>query len=173
MSYYVYAYLVDADKVKAVYGSHNVDLLNHLSSSLKEKLDNLNNYFRSKISPSENAYSVLADIVNGEKRSPYIAFMYGYVYEVICEYYGRIIYNAENLWQLDEQSTFIPIPLSNDFPYIISIPISELEIKKQQYTALEAGNGIGDYDYEEEMDDLNFIFDEAIEAQKDLIITVY
>lgn len=96
-----------------------------------------------------------------------------YVYETICEYYGRIIYNAENLWQLDEQSTFIPIPLSDSFPYIISIPVSELEIKKQQYTALEAGNGIGDYDYEEEMDDLNFIFDEAIEAQKDLIITVY
>ena len=32
---------------------------------------------------------------------------------------------------------------------------------------------LGDYDYEEEMDDLNFIFDEAIEARKDLIITVY
>ena len=129
--------------------------------------------FESEISPSEDAYSVLADIVNGEKRSPHMAFMYGYVYEKVCEYYGRIIYNAENLWQLDEQSSFIPIPLSDDFPYIISIPMSELEIKKQQYTALEAGNGIGDYDYEEEMDDLNFIFDEAIEARKDLIITVY
>ena len=173
MSYYVHAYLVDADKVKAVYGSHDMDLLSHLSSSLKEKLDNLNNYFRSKISPLEDANIVLSNIVNGERCSPHMAFMYGYVYEIICEYYGRIIYNAENLWQLDEQSTFIPIPLSNDFPYIISIPMSELENKKQQYTALEAGNGIGDYDYEEEMDDLNFIFDEAIEDQKDLIITVY
>ena len=140
MSYYVHAYLVDADKVKAVYGSHDMDLLSRLSSSLKEKLDSLNN---------------------------------GYVYEKVCEYYGRIIYNTENLWQLDKQSTFIPIPLSDDFPYIISIPVSELEIKKQQYAALEAGNGIGDYDYEEEMDDLNFIFDEAVETQKDLIITVY
>lgn len=173
MSYYVHAYLVDADKVKAVYGSHDMDLLSRLSSSLKEKLDSLNNYFGSEISPSEDAYSVLADIVNGEKRFPHMAFMYGYVYEKVCEYYGRIIYNTENLWQLDKQSTFIPIPLSDDFPYIISIPVSELEIKKQQYTTLEAGNGIGDYDYEEEMDDLNFIFDEAIEAQKDLIITVY
>ncbi len=44
-----------------------------------------------------------------------MAFMYGYVYEKVCEYYGRIIYNAENLWQLDEQSSFIPIPLSDDF----------------------------------------------------------
>ena len=29
------------------------------------------------------------------------------------------------------------------------------------------------YDYEQEMDDLNFIFDEAVEAQKDLVIMVY
>lgn len=166
MSYYVHAYLVDADKVKTVYGSHDMDLLNQLSSSLKEKLDSLNNYFGSEISLSEDAYSVLTDIVNGEKRSPHMAFMYGYVYEIICEYYGRIIYNAENLWQLDEQSTFIPIPLSNDFPYIISIPVSELEIKKQQYTALEAGNGIGDYDYEEEMDDLNFILMKPLKPGK-------
>ena len=75
MSYYVHAYLVDANKVKAVYGSHDMDLLNQLSSSLKEKLDSLNNYFESEISPSEDAYSVLADIVNGEKRSPHMAFM--------------------------------------------------------------------------------------------------
>ena len=77
MSYYVHAYLVNADKVKAVYGSRNMDLLNHLSSLLKEKLDSLNNYFGSEISPSEDAYSVLADIVNGEMRSPHMAFMYG------------------------------------------------------------------------------------------------
>ena len=50
MSYYVHAYLVDANKVKAVYGSHDMDLLNQLSSSLKEKLDSLNNYFESEIS---------------------------------------------------------------------------------------------------------------------------
>mgnify|MGYP000596331396 FL=1 len=29
------------------------------------------------------------------------------------------------------------------------------------------------YDYEQEMDDLNVIFDEASEAQKDLVIIVY
>ena len=120
-----------------------------------------------------NAYAVLADIVNGEIRYPEIAFMYGYVYEKICNHYGTQIYCAENLWQLDSQSTFIPIPLSDDFPYIISIPVSELESKRMEYNSLEEGNGIGDYDYEQEMDDLNFIFDEAVEAQKDLVIMVY
>ena len=74
---------------------------------------------------------------------------------------------------MDSQSTFIPIPLSEDFPYIISIPVSELESKRTEYNSLEEGNGIGDYNYEEEIDDLNFIFDEAIEAQKDLVIMVY
>ena len=73
------------------------------------------------------------------------------------------------LWK----STFIPIPLSDDFPYIISLPVSELESKRTEYNSLEEGNGIGDYNYEEEMDDLNFIFDEAVEAQKDLVIMVY
>ncbi len=66
-----------------------------------------------------------------------------------------------------------PIPLSSDFPYIISIPVSDLESKRTEYTSLQEGNGIGDYDYEQEMDDLNFIFDEAVEAQKDLVIMVY
>lgn len=56
---------------------------------------------------------------------------------------------------------------------IISIPVSELESKRTEYTSLQEGDGIGDYDYEQEMDDLNFIFDEAIEAQKDLVIMVY
>ena len=63
--------------------------------------------------------------------------------------------------------------MSDDFPYIISLPVSELESKRTEYNSLEEGNGIGDYNYEEEMDDLNFIFDEAVEAQKDLVIMVY
>lgn len=165
MSYYVYAYLTEADKVKSAYGTCDNMLINQLKASLKQELDSLNT--------DKDAYAVLTDIVNGKIRYPEIAFMYGYVYEKICSHYGTLIYNVENLWQLDSQSTFFPIPLSDDFPYIISIPVSELESKRTEYTSLQEGNGIGDYDYEQEMDDLNFIFDEAIEAQKDLVIMVY
>lgn len=173
MSYSVCAYLTEADKVKSVYGAHDNLLLNQLKAALKPGLDSLNDYFSDSLNADMDAYAVLADIVNGEIRYPEIAFMYGYVYEKICNHYGTQIYCAENLWQLDSQSTFIPIPLSDDFPYIISIPVSELESKRTEYNSLEEGNGIGDYDYEEEMDDLNFIFDEAIEAQNDLVIMVY
>lgn len=173
MSYSVCAYLTEADKVKSVYGARDNLLLNQLKAALKPGLDSLNDYFSDSLNTDMDAYVVLADIVNGEVRYPEIASMYGYVYEKICNHFGTQIYCAENLWQLDSQSTFIPIPLSDDFPYIISIPVSELESKRMEYNSLEEGNGIGDYDYEQEMDDLNFIFDEAVEAQKDLVIMVY
>lgn len=173
MSYSVCVYLTDADKVKSVYGACDTAMLNQLTAALKQELDSLNNYFSDRLNTDMDAYAALADIVNGKIRYPEIAFMYGYVYEKICSHYGTQIYCAENLWQLDSQSIFIPIPLSDNFPYIISIPVSELESKRTEYNSLEEGNGIGDYDYEQEMNDLNFIFDEAIEAQKDLVIMVY
>ena len=173
MSYSVYAYLTDADKVKSVYGACDNLLINQLKIALKQELDSLNDYFSDSLNTDKDAYAALADIVNGEIRYPEIAFMYGYVYEKICNHYGTQMYGAVFLWLLVRQSTFIPIPLSDDFPYIISIPVSELESKRMEYNSLEEGNGIGDYNYEEEMDDLNFIFDEAIEAQKDLVIMVY
>lgn len=173
MSYSVYAYLTEADKVKSVHGACDDGLLNRLKASLKKELDDLNNCFGDSLNTEKNAYAVLADIVNGEIRFPEIAFMYGYVYEKICSCYGKQIYHAENLWQLDSQSTFVPIPLSDDFPYIISIPVPELENKRREYTSLQEGDGIGDYDYGQETDDLNFIFDAAGEAQKDLVIVVY
>ena len=173
MSYNVYACLTDAGKIKAAYGSRDTALLSQLASSLKKELDELNEYFSDSLNTDKDACVALVDIVNGEIRYPEIAFMYGYVYEKICSHYGKQIYDAENLWQLDSQSTFIPIPLSDDFPYIISIPVSELESKRKEYTLLQEGDGIEDYDYEQEMNDLNFIFDEAIEAQKDLVIIVY
>lgn len=46
-------------------------------------------------------------------------------------------------------------------------------VKKAAYLSLEKGKGIGDYDYEEEMEDLEDIFDTAIEKQKDLVICCY
>jgi hypothetical protein len=173
MSYYVHAYLTDAKKVSSVYGSKSHDIFNELSFSLKNDLENLNNYFSDSINPQRNAFDVLKDIVNGKVNYPDIPFMYGYVYEKVCEYFGEEIYNSENIWQLDKQSVFIPIPLSSYFPYIISINSNSIQVKKKQYLSLKEGQGIGDYDYEEEIEDLKFIFDEAIEKKKDLLICVY
>ena len=172
MSYSVYAYLTDAQKVASVYGSKNQKTFQDLSNSLKEELSDLDSDFQEDTDDKKNAVEVLRDIVDGTIRFPDISFMYGYVYEKICEYFGREIYVSERIWELEEQSAFIPIPFSEDFPYIISISKNQLKEKKEKFLSLEEGEGIGDYDYEEEIDDLTFIFDEAIEKSKDLVIFV-
>lgn len=81
MSYFVYAYLTEADKVKSIYGACDDLLMNQLKASLKQELDRLNEYFSDSLNTDKDAYAALADIVNGEIRYPEIAFWYGYVYE--------------------------------------------------------------------------------------------
>ncbi|GHT64773.1 hypothetical protein AGMMS50239_23110 [Bacteroidia bacterium] len=173
MSYSVYAYLTDANKVASIYGSKNQKIFDELSASMKNDWENLDNYFSDKLNPQKNILAVLNDIINSNIRFSDIPFMYGYVYEKICEYYGNLIYNTENLWELEEQSAFIPIPFSTGFPHIISIRKTHLKDKKKKFLSLKEGEGIGDYDYEQEIDDLTYILDEAIEKSKDLIICVY
>jgi hypothetical protein len=173
MSYSVYAYLTDAKKVSSVYGSKNQTIFNELSVALKSDLENLNTDFSDTIRFQKDAFEVLKDIVCGKISFPDISFMYGYVYEKICEYFGEQIYNAENIWELDKQSAFIPIPFSCNFPFIISIEKDQLKNKKREFLSLKKGEGIGDCDYEEEINDLTYILDEAIEKSKDLIICVY
>jgi len=173
MSYSVHAYLTDTKKVSSVYGSKSQNIFNELSTKFKNGLEDLDNYFSDIINSQQNAFEVLKDIINGQIRFSDIPFMYGYIYEKICEYFGEEIYDAENNWELDTQSAFIPIPLSPDFPYIISIERENLKDKKRKYLSLKQGEGIGGYDYEEEISDLAYILDKAIEKSKDLVIFVY
>ena len=86
MSYSVCVYLTEVDKVKSVYGACDNLLLNQFKAALKPGLDSLNDYFSDSLNTDMDAYAVLADIVNGEIRYPEIAFMYGYVYEKICNH---------------------------------------------------------------------------------------
>lgn len=53
------------------------------------------------------------------------------------------------------------------------IPYSQAKIDNTHLNRLKRRLAANHYDYEQEMDDLNFIFDEASEAQKDLVIIVY
>ena len=173
MSYSVYTYLTDAKKVMYVYGSKDKQIFNRLYQSLKDGFDQIDSSFSDRINNKNNSYAILENIVNGKIQFPEVPYMYGYVYEKICEFYGYPIFNDEYIWQLDNQSAFIPIPFSQDFPYIISVGTKSLQHKKEQYLSLKEGQGIGDYDYDQEREDLTFIFDEAIERNMDLIISVY
>ena len=173
MDYSVHAYLTDAKKIEAVFGSKSGSVLEEIKAKYHRDLECCNDTFEDDITPQKDAFTVLSDIVRGRITCPELDFLYGYVYELVCKFYGKAIYSAPGLWSFAERSTFVPIPQNKGFPYIISIPASELESRKQKYKVLKKGQGIGDYDYEQEMDDLNFIFDEAVEAQKDLVIMVY
>jgi hypothetical protein len=173
MSYTIYAYLTDAQKVSSVYGSKSREIYNELSGSLKKDMEDLDGYFSEETGPLQNASEILKDMVNGEIRFPDISHIYGYVYEKICEYFGRQIYASENMWELEEQSAFMPIPFSTDFPHIVSISKNRLNEKKRNFLSLKEGEGIGYYNYDEEIEDLAFILDEAIEQSMDLVVCVY
>ena len=75
MSYSVCAYLIEADKVRSVYGACDNQLINQLKVALKQELDCLNDSFSNSLNTDKDAYAVLADIVNGKIRYPEIAFM--------------------------------------------------------------------------------------------------
>ena len=62
MSYFVYAYLTEADKVKSIYGACDDLLMNQLKASLKQELDRLNEYFSDSLNTDKDAYAALADI---------------------------------------------------------------------------------------------------------------
>ena len=70
MSYSVYSYLTDADKVKSVYGACDNLLITQLKIALKQELDSLNYYFSDSLNTDKDAYAVLADIVNGKSVIP-------------------------------------------------------------------------------------------------------
>lgn len=173
MSYSVHAYLTDAAKIKILYESKNKKLYEELMSNIKSSLKELDEYFFDSLPVNVSSVNILADIFNGVIRYPDLGYMYVYIYEKIVEWYGEDIYCNENRWELDAQSTFIPIPLSKDFPYVISIEAKDLIQKKEKYMSLSENEGIGYYDYEEELADLEFILDEAIDKSKDLVIFVY
>lgn len=174
MSYSVHAYLTDAAKIKILYESKNKRLYEELKYNIKSSLKELDEYFFNSLPVNVSSVNILADIFNGFIRYPDLGYMYVYIYEKIVEWYGEDIFCKENLWELDAQSTFIPIPLSKDFPYVISIEAKNLiQKKKEKYVFLKEGEGIGYSDYNEEMNDLIFILDEAIDKSRDLVIFVY
>lgn len=183
MSYSVVSYLTDSSRIKKLYGSRDQALLASLLDELSEVLDELNDEFDfdEKIDDDNNSQAVLTDIINGEIRFPKIAYMYGYVYEKLCEYYGRQIIplhdelSANYYWEIPKQtySAFVPIPFSSDFPEIYSIPTERLAAEKSRFLALTQKEGVDGENLEMEKEDFAFSFDEAIKANMDLVFFLY
>lgn len=181
MGYYVQSYLTNANAIKQLYGSKDNYQLTTLFKKMADDLDELDTYFADEISNDKNAREVLKDITNGETRFSELAFMYGYVYEKLCKYYGKHIlppndeYSTNYYCEIpkDVYKSFIPIPFSDDFPEMYSISIDELRLEKERFLALTTREGVDDEYLESEKKDFEFIFDKAIKENKDLVFFLY
>lgn len=180
MGYYVQSYLTDSDEIKKVYGSKNKTLLSSLLKKLSKELNELNDYFEDKLSDKINSQEILTDFINGEIRFPELDFMYGYVYEKMCEHYGKQVsppndeYSTDYYWNIDKTpQAFVNIPFTNDFPEIYSISKNELKLEKDRFLALKNIEGIDKEDLKMDKEDFRFIFNKAIKENKDLVFFVY
>lgn len=191
MGYYLTSYLTNSSEIKKLYGSKDEKLLTTLLKDLSEELESLNDDFDYELNENEDfdsddienkdSQQILTDIINGEVRFPELAFMYGYVYELLCKYYGKTIfppnkeYSTAYYWEIPKSSykAFISIPFSSDFPEIYSIEISNLEAEKDLFLSLKDRNGINEEGLKIEKEDFKFIFDEAIKQKKDLVFFLY
>lgn len=181
MSYSVLSYLTDSAEIKKVYGSRNKKLLATLLDEFSEDFDILNEDFENDLDKNENAQEILEDIIDGEIRFPEIAFMYGYVYEKICEYYGELIFPPNDelstgyYWDVPKQTykAFIPIPFSDDFPEIFSIENKDLKSNKERFLSLFDREDVDEETFRIEKEDFEFIFNQAMEENKDLVFFLY
>lgn len=182
MGYYVTSYLTDSSEIKKLYGSKDEIKLKRLLTDLSEELNSLNEDFDYELTGNENSQEILTDIINGEIRFHNLAFMYGYVYEQLCIYYGKIIdppneeYSTAYYWEIPKKKSykaFIPIPFSNDFPEIYSIDKNNLQTEKDLFLSITKRDGIDEDYLNIEKEDFRFIFDEAITQNKDLVFFLY
>ncbi len=181
MGYYVQSYLTDSSEIRKLYGSKNKELLASLLHELSEDLNNLNQYFSEELGDDKNSQKILTDIINGEVRFPKLAFMYGYVYEKLCDYYGEQVfppndeYSTDYYWSINKETykAFVPIPFSNDFPEIYSILTTELQEEKERFLAPTKIRNVEDEDVESAKEDFKYIFEEALKKNKDLVFFLY
>ncbi|MFD2938637.1 DUF7691 family protein [Flavobacterium notoginsengisoli] len=181
MGYYVTSYLTNSSEIKKVYGSKDEKLLTVILNDLSEELDSLNGSFDYAVTENKQSQKILTDIINGEVRFPELAFMYGYVYELLCEYYGEIIfppnkeYSTTYYWEIPKltHKAFISIPFSSDFPEIYSIYHNDLEQEKDLFLSIQKLDGINEETLKALKEDFDYIFDIAIEENRDLVFFLY
>ena len=183
MSYSVTAYLTNSADIVKLHGSKNNNLLAVLLDELSEQLGNLNDDFDfdPNIGRDKNSQEVLRDIINGEIRFPEIAYLYGYVYEKLCQHYGAQVgppneeFSTNYYWAVPKQTykAFIAIPFSSDFPEIFSIPVNDLPGEKERFLGLSERKGADEEYLKMEKEDFEFAFDKAIEEKKDLVFFLY
>lgn len=113
MSYSVIAYQVDSTKIKALWGSKNFDFVASFKSEYRTELDDLVD--ESDEDSADVYQACLMDIVNGEINSDNDSYLYGYLYELLCQKFGEMIEHDEFMSFLGDVTPlnyhgFIPLP---------------------------------------------------------------
>lgn len=180
MGYYVSSYLTNAESVRNIFGSKDIVLYEKLTDKFKEGFEKQNDYFSRDLPENVSFGSVLLDIIYGQIRFPNLAFAYGYVYESLCEYCGEKVfppegdYSTNYYWAITKTpKSFIPIPVTFDFPEIYSISYGDLKTEKQRFLEITEIEGISTEYINLEKEGFAFIFDKAIEEKKDLVFFTY
>lgn len=177
MGYYIQPYGVDSAKIKALWGCKNDDLYHQLTHEFREVFQDHDEWF--DLGDDNDSSVILEDIINGVINHPKQAYLYGYVYEHLCKKFGQYIHLQEteiHLSYLEEVSTeysaFIPIPFSDDFPHILSIPNADLEDRKVEFLATEI-DGYSEKDQQLYTTHFRDIFDYVIAQKLDLVFFNY
>lgn len=180
MGLHVTVYLTDATQIKALYGSKDKGLLAQLLDELEDEIDGLNEYFEDDLSDGENGQEVLRDIINGNVRFPHLAFLYGYIYMNLCQYYGEFLESPNEEYSVDyfyavpklNDKVFIPIPIPEDFPEIYSIPLTNLYAEKESFFLTTIDN-VNIENLKNEQENYCFAFDQALKSKKDLAFFIF
>lgn len=178
MSYNITCSLIDISELKRICGSKDQKILSSLIDKLEYDLEELDeeydDYFKNE---NENAQEILTDIINGEIRFQHLIFLYGYIYQLLCNSNGKEItppsdeFDVACYWAvtMGVSKTFgFNYQSSNYSPEIYCIENSNLEIERAKFLALTEVEGLEDEYLAIAKQDFNFVFEEAIKANKDL-----
>ncbi|WP_121965444.1 hypothetical protein [Myroides sp. N17-2] len=184
MGQYVQSYLTDKKKIQDLYGSGNLSLYEELYTALKAELDDLDGDFEDELEEHNiSTKDILLDIIKGQTKYPVLAFMYGYVYEKLCQHYGEYFsppndeYSTPYYYDIakeQEYKAFIPIPFSDDFPVIYSIAVEDLD--KEIIPFIHNARRRSQMNKETcdlEQEDFQYAFEYAKAEHKDLVFFIY
>lgn len=194
MGYAIQVILTDANKVKAVYGSKNME---YLKSLRYDEYDEYETYIEDRFDLSTGELSVkkiLENIINGNTHHTYshliqngqekwasssLGAVYGYLFMDICYEFGKRINRNEDNWPMlpayldeiiTEYKAFFPIPFSQDWPHIFCVERHELD----HYEKVFRDAILDRYpDDEDLIKDVDFIFGEARNSNLDLCFVNY
>ncbi|GAA3943835.1 hypothetical protein GCM10023085_27280 [Actinomadura viridis] len=94
MSYSLSLYLVDLDKVRGAIGSQDDKLRRMIGGRFKAQIAHSDDWFSSEIeSGAPTRYDAVRAVINGGPYDEQYGFQYGYAYQMICEFYGRHLFN--------------------------------------------------------------------------------